>query len=63
MEQVSHTSARTTEATRRAIPNSQESVRALAARYEINTKIMAKTRKCKGCSHEIQRASIRCFDS
>ena len=45
MGQVLHGSARTTEATRRAIQNSQESLSALAARYGINPKTVAKWRK------------------
>ena len=42
MGQILHGSARTTEATRRAIQNSQESLRALAAKYGINPKTVAK---------------------
>lgn len=45
MGQLLHGSARTTEATRRAIQNSQESLRALAVRYGINPKTVAKWRK------------------
>lgn len=45
MGQILHGSARTTEATRRAIQNSQESLRVLAARYGINPKTVAKWRK------------------
>jgi len=45
MGQVLHGSARTTEATRRAIQNSQESLRFLAVRYGINPKTVAKWRK------------------
>lgn len=45
MGQILHGSARTTEATRRAIQNSQESLRTLAARYGINPKTVAKWRK------------------
>jgi len=40
-----HGSATTTEAVRRAIQNSQESLRALSARYGINQKTVAKWRK------------------
>jgi len=36
MGQILHGSARTTEAVRRAIQNSQESLRALAKRYGVN---------------------------
>ncbi len=42
MGQVLHGSARTTEAVRRAIQHSQESLRALATRYGINQKTVAK---------------------
>ena len=44
MGQILHGSARTTEATRRAIQNSQESLRKLAARYGVNPKTVAKWR-------------------
>jgi hypothetical protein len=45
MGQVLHGCATTTEAVRRAIQNSQESLRALAKRYEINQKTVAKWKK------------------
>lgn len=45
MGQILHGSARTTEATRRAIQNSQESLRTLAAKYGVNTKTVAKWKK------------------
>lgn len=45
MRQVLHGCATTTEAVRRAIQNSQESLRALARRYEINQKTVAKWKK------------------
>lgn len=45
MGQVLHGSATTTEAIRRAIQNSKESLRALSARYGINPKTVAKWRK------------------
>ena len=45
MGQVLHGSATTTEAIRRAIQNSQESLRALARRYGINQKTAAKWKK------------------
>ena len=45
MGQVLHGSATTTEAIRRAIQNSQKSLRALAKRYGINPKTVAKWRK------------------
>ena len=50
MGQVLHGSARTTEATRRAIQNSQESLRKLAIRYGVNPKTVAKWRKRKSVS-------------
>jgi hypothetical protein len=42
MGQVLHGSATTTEAVRRAIQHSQESVRALAERYNVNPKTVSK---------------------
>ena len=45
MGQVLHGSARTTEAIRRAIQHSQESLRGLAKRYGINQKTVAKWKK------------------
>ena len=45
MGQVLHGSATTTEAVRRAIQHSQESLRALAGRYGINPKTVAKWKK------------------
>ena len=45
MGQVLHGSAATTEAVRRAIQHSQESLRALAGRYGINQKTVAKWKK------------------
>ena len=45
MGQVLHGSATTTEAIRRAIQNSQESLRALSRRYNINQKTVAKWKK------------------
>ncbi len=45
MGQVLHGSARTTEAIRRAIQNSQASLRALSKRYGINQKTVAKWKK------------------
>jgi transposase-like protein len=44
MGQVLHGSATTTEAVRRAIQHSQESLRALAKRYGVNPKTIAKWR-------------------
>ena len=45
MGQVLHGSARTTEAVRRAIQHSQESLRALSKRYGINQKTVAKWKR------------------
>ncbi len=45
MGQILHGSATTTEAIRRAIQSSQESLRALAKRYGINQKTVAKWKK------------------
>jgi transposase len=45
MGQILHGSATTTEAVRRAIQNSQESLRALAARYNVNPKTIFKWKK------------------
>ncbi len=45
MGQVLHGSATTTEAIRRAIQQSQESLRALSKRYGINQKTVAKWKK------------------
>jgi transposase-like protein len=45
MGHILHGSATTTEAIRRAIQNSEESLRALSARYGINQKTVAKWRK------------------
>ena len=45
MGQILHGSARTTEAARRAIQHSQESLKVLAVRYGINEKTVAKWRK------------------
>ncbi len=47
MGQILHGSATTTETTRRAIQHSQESLRALAKRYNINPKTVAKWKKRK----------------
>ena len=47
MGQILHGCARTTEAVRRAIQNSQESIAALARRYDLNEKTVAKWKKCK----------------
>jgi uncharacterized protein YjcR len=42
MGQILHGSATTTEAVRRAIQHSQESIRALAERYNVNPKTVSK---------------------
>jgi len=52
MGQILHGSARTTEAVRRAIQNSQESLRALAKRYGVNQKTVAKWKKRSSASDE-----------
>ena len=45
MGQVLHKRARTTEETRRDIPNSQESLNKLAAKYSVNPKTILKGKK------------------
>ena len=50
MGQILHGSARTREATRRAIQNSQESLRILAARFGVNPKTVAKCKKRQSVS-------------
>jgi len=45
MGQILHGSARTTEAVRRTIQHSQESLNVLAQRYGINPKTVSKWRK------------------
>ena len=45
MGQILHSGATTTEAVRRAIQNSQKSLRMLAGRYGINQKTVAKWKK------------------
>jgi DNA-binding transcriptional regulator YiaG len=45
MGQVLHGSARTTDAIRRAIQHSQESLRTLARRYGVNQKTVAKWKR------------------
>ena len=47
MGQILHGSATTTEAIRRAIQHSQESIRTLAERYNVNPK----TGRCSAKSH------------
>ena len=53
MGQVLHGSATTTEAVRRAIQRSQESLRALAKRFGINQKTVAKWRNRNSVADEI----------
>jgi uncharacterized protein YjcR len=50
MGQILYGSAKTTEATRRAIQNSQESLKNLANKYGINKKTVSKWRKRKTVS-------------
>lgn len=52
MGQILHGSARTTEAVRRAIQHSQESLRALAKRYGVNQKTVAKWKKRSSVADE-----------
>lgn len=47
MGQILHSCARTTEAVRLAIQNSKESLKALAKKYSINAKTVAKWKKRK----------------
>jgi transposase-like protein len=49
MGQILHGSATTTEVVRRAIQNSQASLRELAGRYGINQKTVAKWRRRTSC--------------
>jgi hypothetical protein len=52
MGQILHGSARTTAAVRRAIQHSQESLRALAKRYGVNQKTIAKRKKRSSVCYE-----------
>jgi hypothetical protein len=54
MGQVLHGCARTTEAVRRAIQHSQESLRALARRHGVNPKIIANWRARGGDCREFR---------
>ena len=67
MGQVLHGSATTTEAIRRAIQNSQESLRALAKRYGINQKTVAKWKNARLrspiCRRGPKKPSRRCCRS
>jgi hypothetical protein len=61
MGQILHGSATTTEAIRRAIQNSQASLRELAARFGINPKTVAKmapTQFGLRCRHGAEGASL-----
>jgi RNA-directed DNA polymerase len=60
MGQVLHGSATTTEAIRRAIQNSEESLRALSKRYGINQKTVAKWKKrtSVGPSNRAERPAL-----
>ena len=59
MGQILHGSATTTEAIRRAIQNSQASLRELAARYGINPKTVAKWRRRSSvCDAHMGRGSL-----
>jgi hypothetical protein len=66
MGQVLHGSATTTEAIRRAIQNSQASLRALSKRYGINQKTVAKGRsgpRWPTCRPDRRNRSRRCCQS
>ena len=52
MGQILHRSARTTEAVRRAIQHTQESLRALAKRKSVNQKTLAKRKKPSSVSEQ-----------
>jgi hypothetical protein len=58
MGQVLHGSATTTEAVCRAIQNSQESLRALSKRYNINQKTAAKWKKRTSVADRAARAPL-----
>ncbi len=60
MGQVLHRSATTTEAIRRAIQHSQESMRALARRHGINPKTVAKWKKrCSTYCRTVRSAAVQ----
>lgn len=63
MGQILHRGARTTEAVRRAIQNSQESLRALSKRYGINPKTVAKWKKRTSTSDLEDGTERSAFDS
>src|SRR5258708_1352088 len=54
MGQILHGSATTTEAVRRAIQHSQESLRGLAKRYGVNPKTVAKWKSRKSVSEPLR---------
>ena len=58
MGQVLHGCATTTEAVRRAIQNSQESLRSLAKRYGINQKTVAKWKQVRPRSTRYCRPTL-----
>ena len=62
MGQVLHGCATTTEAIRRAIKNSQESLRALARRYGVNQKTIAKWKKRETVA-DLRQARSGCSQS
>ena len=59
MGQVLHGCARTTEAVRRAIQNSEESVSALAERYDLNPKTIQKWKK-RNYTHDTAMGPKEC---
>jgi|GEM_PF-6962551 len=58
MGQILPGCATTTEAVRRAIQHSQESLMVLAGRYGINPKTVAQTGACDGCPHGAKGSSL-----
>lgn len=62
MGQVLHGCATTTEAIRRVIQNSQESLRALSKRYGINQKTVAKWKKRMSVADLANRAERSALD-
>ena len=57
MGHILHGSARTTEAIRRAIKHSQESLRALAGRYGINQKTVGKWKNRQTVADRLTRSA------
>jgi transposase-like protein len=62
MGQVLHGCATTTEAVRRAIQHSQESLMTLAKRYGVNQKTVAKWRKWEGAADRSEGADVHGSD-